>query len=114
LQRDQALTQMSGALSRTLNNWRDELIACLAHVEAVIDFGEDEREAVHEQEIMSDVVRRIAVLKQDMLQHLNDARRGERIRDGISVAIVGPPNAGKSTLLNALAQRYAITNANAL
>jgi ribosome biogenesis GTPase A len=52
------------------------------------------------------VARRVSALAASLRVHLNDARRGERIRSGVSVAIVGPPNAGKSTLLNTLAQRY--------
>ncbi len=96
---------MSGVMRRQFLDWRMEVISCLAHIEAVIDFGEDESNSVNETKILSGVAQRITALKQSISYHLNDARRGERIRSGISVAIVGPPNAGKSTLLNALAQR---------
>jgi tRNA modification GTPase len=80
----------------------------LAHVEAAIDFPEEELPAEIEREAASAVARTVDAID----AHLQDGGRGERLREGIAVAIVGPPNAGKSSLLNALARRdVAITSA---
>lgn len=104
-QRKQALRQMGGALRQTYEGWREELKLCLAHTEAVIDFGDDEHDV---DEAAYDAIRpRASKLREEMRRHLADGNRGEVIRSGIRVAIVGPPNAGKSTLLNLLARRPA-------
>lgn len=103
-QRKQALRQMGGALGRLCNEWREELIKCIAHVEAVIDFGEDEH---IDHEVAAAVQPRIKRLHDMIALHLSDSHRGERMRSGASLAIVGPPNAGKSSLLNLLARRKA-------
>ncbi|HEY0521995.1 MAG TPA: tRNA uridine-5-carboxymethylaminomethyl(34) synthesis GTPase MnmE [Stellaceae bacterium] len=109
-QRRQALRQMGGELGRMYDGWRHELLRALAHLEADIDFPEEDLPGG-----LSESARRsIETLVADMEAHLRDGRRGERLRDGIAVAIVGAPNAGKSTLLNALARREAaITSATA-
>lgn len=102
-QRRQAIRQMDGALLKLYEGWRAKLIRALALVEVGIDFSEEEVPAD-----VSDGGRRLAVeLAQEIRAHLQDGRRGERLRDGVSVAIIGPPNAGKSTLLNRLAERDA-------
>lgn len=101
LQRHQALMQMGGALSRLYDGWRDRLIRALAHMEADLDFpDEDLPEGVSDKmlPILDQIIAEIAA-------HLDDNRRGERLRDGIQVAVVGAPNAGKSSLVNALAGR---------
>ena len=104
-QRKQALRQMGGGLRVTYEGWREELKVCLAHTEAVIDFGDDELDV---DEAAYDAIRpRAGKLRDEMRRHLADGNRGEVIRSGIRVAIVGPPNAGKSTLLNLLARRPA-------
>lgn len=104
-QRKQALRQMGGSLRTTYEGWREELKVCLAHTEAVIDFGDDEHDV---DEAAYDAIRpRATQLREEMRRHLADGNRGEVIRSGIRVAIVGPPNAGKSTLLNLLARRPA-------
>ena len=101
-QRRQALRQMEGALGRLAEAWRERLLRILALVEAEIDFPD-------EADVPEDVGRRAAQdaapLLDEIRRHLSEARRGERLREGITVAIAGPPNAGKSTLLNALARR---------
>jgi tRNA modification GTPase len=80
----------------------------LAHLEAVIDFPEEGLPA----EIESALHGEAQLLRQEIAAHLADGRRGERLREGVSVAIIGPPNAGKSSLMNALARRdVAITSA---
>lgn len=100
-QKDQALAQMGGALSTLYDDWRDRLTDALAHLEADIDFpDEDLPEGVAEQ-----VRPQITKLHAEIREHLNDNRRGERLRNGIHVAVIGAPNAGKSSLVNALAQR---------
>jgi tRNA modification GTPase len=104
-QRRQALAQASGALRRTYGAWRAELLRCLAHAEAVIDFGEDERIG---ESVAAAVAPRAAALRAQLAAHLvaaDGAHAGELVRAGVRVALGGAPNAGKSSLLNALAGR---------
>ncbi len=102
-QRRQALRQMDGALGRLYDGWRDRLTRSLAHLEADIDFADDDLPGG-----VSDAVRPvIETLRAEIAAHLNDGGRGERLREGLHIAIVGAPNAGKSSLLNALARRDA-------
>ena len=101
-QRRQALLQMAGALHRLYEGWRARGLRALAHLEAAIDFPDEDL-----PEGLADEVRvAIAGLQTEIAAHLAD-RRGERLRDGLSIAIIGPPNAGKSSLLNLLARREA-------
>lgn len=105
-QKAQAVRQMKGELGVLYGAWRKELISCLAHCEAVIDFAEDEAD-VGEEEIMNGVKPRVTALRTTIAAHLKDGRRGEILRRGVVIAIAGSPNAGKSTLLNRLAGRDA-------
>lgn len=101
-QRRQALRQMEGALHRLYDSWRMRGLRALAHLEAAIDFPDEDL-----PDGLADEVRAaIDTLRQEIGAHLLD-RRGERLREGVSIAIVGPPNAGKSSLLNLLARRDA-------
>lgn len=102
-QRRQALRQMEGGLARLVEGWRAELVRALALTEAVIDFSD---EGIPD-EIVDEVTAALATLSGEMQAHLADNRRGERLRDGLHVAILGAPNAGKSSLLNRLAGREA-------
>jgi len=102
-QQTQALRQMGGALKELYDDWRLRLVQALAHLEAVIDFPDEDLPP----EVADNVWEEIADLQKEIEAHLNDNGRGERIRGGISVAIIGPPNAGKSSLLNALVKRDA-------
>lgn len=98
-QRRLALKQMGGALADLYESWRDQLVRSLAYLEADIDFPDEDLP----DGVAASVLPGINSLRTEMLAHLSDDRRGERVRDGYRVAIVGAPNAGKSTLLNALA-----------
>ena len=102
-QRRAALRQYDGALSDLYEGWRAALIKALGRAEAAIDFSDD---GVGETEFVG-AKAAAAKIAAGIAQHLDDGRRGEALREGLKLAIVGPPNAGKSSLINALAQREA-------
>jgi tRNA modification GTPase len=103
-QRRQAFRQLKGLIGNRAEAWRRTLIEALALVEARIDFAD-------EGDVPEDLVRPALAsakrLRDEIAAALADGGRGERLRDGIVIAIAGPPNAGKSTLLNRLARREA-------
>ncbi len=102
-QRRQALRQLGGALGELYRDWSRRLTRILAHLEAAIDFSDEDLPSEIEGRIRSET----GALAAEIDRHLADGHRGERLRDGIGVAIVGPTNAGKSSLLNRLARREA-------
>ncbi|MGE3624269.1 MAG: tRNA uridine-5-carboxymethylaminomethyl(34) synthesis GTPase MnmE [Bdellovibrionales bacterium] len=102
-QRRQAIRQLDGELGRLYESWRGRLARVLAHLEAAIDFADEDLPPDMESRQANDIV----ALAAEIAAHLDDRQCGERLREGFSVAILGPPNAGKSSLLNALARRDA-------
>jgi tRNA modification GTPase len=102
-QRRQALRQMGGCFARLTEAWATRLVRALAHLEAAIDFPDEDLPG----ELLAPVMAEAAALAAEIRRHLADGRRGEILRDGLSVALIGPPNSGKSSLLNALAGRDA-------
>jgi tRNA modification GTPase len=107
-QRRQAMRQLDGELGRLYGGWARRLLRTLAHLEAAIDFPEEGLPP----KLDVGARRELTELRAAMAAHLADNRAGEILRDGVSIAIVGPPNAGKSSLINALSKRdVAITSA---
>jgi tRNA modification GTPase len=103
-QRRQAFRQLKGLIGDRAEAWRRTLIEALALVEARIDFAD---ESDVPDDLVGPALASVTRLREEIAAALADGRRGERLRDGIVIAIAGPPNAGKSTLLNRLARREA-------
>lgn len=101
-QRKVALRHLKGQLGARVETWRRQILDAMALVEAGIDFSD---EGDVPQDLVRDARARAAILRAEMTEALRGSRHGERVRDGLVVAIAGPPNAGKSTLMNALARR---------
>jgi tRNA modification GTPase len=103
-QRRQALRQLQGLLGNRAEQWRQRLTEALALVEAAIDFPD---EGIQASEVVGPALAIARDLELGISTLLTDANRGERLRDGLTVAIAGPVNVGKSSILNRLANRPA-------
>jgi tRNA modification GTPase len=103
-QRRQAFRQMKGLLGDRAGQWRQRLTEALALVEAVIDFPD---EGIEADEVVTPALAIVKELEQEIREVLADSNRGERLREGLMVAIAGPVNVGKSSILNRLAKRPA-------
>lgn len=103
-QRRQAFRQLQGLLGHRAQDWRERIISASALVEAGIDFSD---EGDVPEELIAPALREIDELRSEIEEALSASMRSERLREGLVVAIAGPPNAGKSTLLNRLARREA-------
>ena len=100
-QRRQALRQLDGELGRVYRRWSDRLRFMLAQQEALIDFPDEDLPPAVEAELATT----LDSLRSEITAHLNDARRGEKLREGLVFAITGAPNVGKSSLINSLSER---------
>ncbi len=101
IQRKQALKIMSGKSADKFNSWREKLLKILSHVEAKIDFPDEGLP----KKIITEVQKTSNTVLTEIKKTLDDQNVGERIREGFKIAIIGPPNSGKSSLLNYLSKR---------
>ena len=103
IQRQQAIKIMSGKNSDKYNSWREGLLKILSNVEAKIDFPDEDLPI----NILNEIKKNSEKIKKEIKKSLDDQKVGERIREGFKIAILGPTNAGKSSLLNYLSRRDA-------
>lgn len=103
-QQKYAIRQMEGGLKTLYSGWRQDLIKILAHLEAFIDFPDEDIPEDVIYAMQNDVFK----LKNDVFKHLSSDNIGERLREGFRVVIVGPPNSGKSSLINSIVNREAV------
>jgi len=101
IQRKQALKIMSGKSSEKFNYWREKLLKILSHIEAKIDFPDEDLP----KNIIKEIQKTSNDVLNDIKKTLDDQKVGERIREGFKIAIIGPPNSGKSSLINYLSKR---------
>ena len=101
IQRRQAIKIMSGKSSDKFNSLRQKLLKILSNIEAKIDFPEDDLP----DDILNNILLKAKNVRQEIEKILNDQKVGEKIREGFKIAIIGPVNAGKSSLLNYLSKR---------
>ena len=101
IQRKQALKIMNGKSSDRFNSWREKLLKILSHIEAKIDFPDEDLP----KNIINGIQKTSSYVLKEIKKTLNDQKVGERIREGFKIAILGPPNSGKSSLLNYLSKR---------
>jgi len=99
----QAMRQLESGLGARCEDWRRRLLEARAHAEAEIDFPEEDLPVG----LSAALGPRLRALEAEIAACLDDGRRGERLRDGFSVAVLGPPNAGKSSIINYLVRRDA-------
>lgn len=107
-QQKYAMRQMEGGLKNLYEGWREELLTVMAYLEAYIDFPDEDIP----QDTVFKLEDTVFKLKEAIQEHLRGDKIGERLREGFRVVIVGPPNAGKSSLLNAVVNREAAIVSN--
>ena len=101
IQRKQAIKIISGKNSDKFNSWREILLKTLSNLEAKIDFPEEDLPI----DLLKNIQKDIEIVRSEIKQTLNDSKVGERIREGFKIAILGPTNVGKSSLLNYFSNR---------
>ena len=101
IQRRQAVDIMSGIQGKKYEGWREKLLKVLSNIEAKIDFPDEDLP----QNILSNIKNTTQTVSQEIKKTLDDKKVGERIREGFKISILGPSNAGKSSLLNYLSRR---------
>jgi tRNA modification GTPase len=106
-QRRAAVRGSSGALGRTYESWRGELLMARAEIEALIDFSEDQHFDESPRDLLRNVAQMVAKMVRSIRVHELASQRTELLRNGIRIALLGPPNAGKSSLINLIVGREA-------
>jgi tRNA modification GTPase len=106
-QRRLAVNGAGGTLAARYEEWRKMLLSARGELEALIDFSEDQHFDESPHELVSSITKQVLALKRQVELHVQNASKGELLRNGISVALLGAPNAGKSSLLNRIVGREA-------
>lgn len=106
-QRRAAVRGHSGNLGRTYESWREQLLYARGELEALIDFSEDQHFDESPAELLSNVTAQVKVMLKSIASHEAASQRGELLKKGVRISLLGPPNAGKSSLLNQIVGREA-------